>query len=93
MSTAKPTETKEVSILEVIRALESKPAENKAKADKAADASAPDPQQLLASLEKKRQLINLLDGYINKGDIITMKKELNKAITDLEKIINCSEVL
>lgn len=91
MST-KPAETREVHILEVIRTLESKPAENKAKADKAAEVSRLDPYQLKRSLEKKRQLINLLDGYINKGDIITMKKELNKAITDLDKIINCKEV-
>ena len=93
MTTTKTPNTKEVSevsILKVIRELESaKPAE-KTTGDK--DAALPDPYQLRASLEKKRQLINLLDGYMNKQDITAMKRQLNQAITELEHIINCVEV-
>lgn len=47
----------------------------------------PDPHTLLDSLQKKRELFALLDGYVDKADLGEMKKRLNEAIGDLEKII------
>lgn len=89
MSASKTENVKEVSILNVIRELtSSKPLENQPNKIKGADRNLPDPHTLLASLEKKRELLNLLEGCTNMTDIPNMKKQLNQAIADLEEIIN-----
>lgn len=89
MSASKTESTKEVSILNVIRELtSSKPFESKPNKIKNVDPNFPDPHTLLASLEKKRDLLNLLDGCMNRQDITDIKKQLNQAIADLEEIIS-----
>lgn len=89
MSASKTENVKEASILNVIRELSSSNApESKPNNIKETNRNLPDPHTLLASLEKKRQLISLLDGYMNKKDITDMKKQLNQAIADLEEIIS-----
>ena len=89
MSASKTESTKEVSILNVIRELtSSKPVESKPNKIEDADRKLPDPHTLLASLEKKRELLNLLDGCMIRTDITDMKKQLNQAIADLEEIIS-----
>ncbi|MFH0800677.1 MAG: hypothetical protein V2A66_10945 [Pseudomonadota bacterium] len=79
---------REGDILAVIRELESQKPAAKTSASTEPEVQSPDPHQLLASLKTKGELINLLNGYVDKTDIANMKKQLNEAIVDLEQIIN-----
>jgi len=62
--------------------------ELKGKETNKADAS-PDPKVLRDSLEAKRQLISLLEkgGYVRGQDFEQIKADVNKAIADLDSII------
>lgn len=78
MSTSRVTQ-KEGDILTVIRELESKPA-GKIK-------ELPNPRDLWVSLQEKRKLVKLLNGYVKGDDIEEMKSKLSVAIMDLKKIL------
>ncbi len=52
----------------------------------------PDPKELLQSLQKKAQLLNLIDGYANPKDVTAMKSQLKDAIDFLEQIASENEV-
>jgi len=81
----------EVDILSVIRELEgNRPAPAVARAASEDDFASPDPAKLLESLQKKRDLINLLGGYADLKGISDMKSKLNEAISDLEEIIEAT---
>ncbi len=75
----------EPDILSVLRDLEGK-SPDKAKPEKEI-AEKPDPQDLLSSLNRKKRLITMLDGYMERADAENIKKQLSDAITDLETII------
>lgn len=79
---------READILSVIKEIESGSQRTAGGAREPVNEAAPDPQLLLSSLQKKRALINLLDGYVDKKDIADMKNRLNEAIVDLERIIS-----
>lgn len=51
--------------------------------------SSPNPKVLRDSLEAKRQLISLLEkgGYVKSQDFEQIKADVNKAIADLDSII------
>lgn len=91
MSTGSVKQNHESDILSIIRELGChKPA--KALEDKgdAGEAQSPDPAKLLESLQKKRDLINLIGGYADVSDIGAMKAKLNDAIADLEEILEAT---
>lgn len=83
--------THESDIFSVIRELEAAqsapPSDNKDKEQ--VESRQPDPIRLKGSLEKKLELINLLEGndYISKRDIAEIRLSLKEALTDLDKII------
>ncbi len=88
MSTAPAKQTNESDILSIIRQLRgNEPARGAEVKDEANAAKSPNPAKLLESLQKKRDLINLIGGYADVSDIGAMKAKLNDAIADLEEIL------
>lgn len=51
-----------------------------------ASEQAPDPRQLLCSLQQKSKLLSLIKGYSNNKDINEMQQQLQDAIDFLEQI-------
>ena len=90
MSTGHVSKNPEVDTLSVIRELERSGPAPIAQGEKDV-AHSPDPAKLLESLQKKRDLIGLIDGYANVKGIGEMKSRLNEAIVDLEEIIGATE--
>lgn len=92
MSTPSVSRLAEADILSVVRELESRqPVRMNRKDSPLETAPAHDPSKLLESLQKKRQLINLIDGYTDASDMNDMKTRINEAIADLEEIIGAKE--
>ena len=91
MSTGNVSKHSEADILSIVRELDaSKPAPAVNSDGGSPDVSSPDPSKLLESLQKKRDLISLLDGYGDVKGIGEMKGKLNEAIADLEEIIEAT---
>lgn len=87
MSTEKTSAASEISILQVIQELERGnaaplPEQPKASVESTEVAQA---QQLKASLERKRELVRLLNGYTDVGDI---SQKIDVALAELDAIIN-----
>ena len=91
MSTTHVRKDGESDILSVIRELENSGSPKASGESRSAEgAKAPDPAKLLESLQEKRKLIGLIDGYANVSGIDEMKAKLNDAIADLEVIIEAT---
>lgn len=95
MSTTNVSKNPESDILTVIRELDRsqpvKPSSSSTEAAAGSDAAqSPNPTKLLESLQNKRRLIGLLDGYGDVGGISEMKEKLNEAISDLEVILEAT---
>lgn len=84
MSSRTVNRNTETDILSIMREIESKQIRPQVKEETKSAAPPADPTKLLESLQKKRELINLIGGYADIGD---MKSKLNEAIADLEEII------
>jgi hypothetical protein len=91
MSTAPVKQNNESDILSIIRELHvNEPARGPEVKDDLDAGESPNPAKLLESLQKKRDLINLIGGYADVSDIGTMKVKLNDAIADLEEILEAT---
>ena len=92
MSTAPVRQNNESDTLSIIRELHgNEPARGAEVKDEAGAGESPNPADLLESLQKKRDLINLIGGYADVSDIGDMKAKLNDAIADLEGILEATE--
>lgn len=91
MSASNVRQNDELDILSIIRELEQSRVPKAPVEPKAEEVSAPSPARLLESLQEKRKLIGLIDGYADPTDISEMKAKLNDAIADLEEIIGAAE--
>ena len=92
MSTAPVKQKNESDILSIIRELHGhEPVRGADVKDEAGAAESPNPAKLLESLQKKRDLINLIGGYADVSGISDMKSKLNDAIADLEGILEATE--
>lgn len=87
MSTTNINRQGEADILSIMRDLESRQPCPKPCKEKKASPDGVNPSKLLESLHKKRDLINLIDGYADTADMGEMKTKLNEAIADLEDIL------
>lgn len=91
MSTSNVNRNPEADILSVVRDLDrSQASRPESKPDEAPEVSSADPAKLLDSLQKKRELIGLIDGYADVKGIDDMKDKLNEAIADLEDILEAA---
>ena len=97
MSTENINTSSTSDILSIMRELENKAPQKQAQVD-SSPASAPvkndsnsskeiNPVSLLDSLQKKRALLGLIDGYANVKNMDSIKKEVNDAIDFLENFL------
>ncbi len=92
MSTSNVNRNTETDFLSIVRELDRAQANRSGvKPEKASENPAASPAMLLESLQKKRELIGLIDGYANVKGIDDMKNKLNDAIADLEDILEATE--